>query len=211
MEIKILGTGCANCERTANVIERVAAMQGAKINLIKVTAIEDIMQYGVATTPAVVIDGVVVHSGGVPSAEMVKAWIISPETGKEAVSCCSGGNCAVAPEGEKTETEASACCSGSKTEKTNQVTANSCSTGTCGTDVGAKNGMGVGALINLMAGSMIVLGLVLAHLSGTVDMTSASWLWLPAFVGLNLIQFAFTGFCPAKRIFEKMGVKQSCC
>ncbi len=67
------------------------------------------------------------------------------------------------------------------------------------------------ALINLMAGSMILLGFVLAHLSGQVDMLSVSWLWLPAFVGLNLIQFAFSGFCPAKSFFEKLGVKKSCC
>ena len=190
MEIKVLGTGCANCKNTYALIERSAKDAGVSIRLVKVEAIEEIMQYGVVTTPAVVIDGVVVHSGGVPSTHSVRKWLTEGK-GAES-SCCSGG----------------ACC---EPEAAKPVASSSCSSGTCGTDVGAINGMGVGALINLMAGSMVLLGLLLAHLSGTVDITSLSWLWLPAFVGLNLIQFAFTGFCPAKRIFEKMGVKQSCC
>ena len=184
LEIKVLGTGCANCKNTFALIERTAKDLGVTIALAKVEAIEEIMQYGVATTPAVVIDGVVVHSGGVPSTHTVRKWLTSETAG----ACCSGGQCC----SEEKPVEAP------KTES-------SCSTGTCGTDVGAKNGMGVGALINLMAGSMILLGFVLAHLSGQVDMLSMSWLWLPAFVGLNLIQFAFTGFCPAKSFFEKIG------
>jgi len=188
LEIKVLGTGCANCKNTFALIERTAKDLGVTIALAKVEAIEEIMQYGVATTPAVVIDGVVVHSGGVPSTHTVRKWLTSDTAG----ACCAGGNCATAV------TDATAA-------------AASCSTGTCGTDVGASNGMGVGALINLMAGSMILLGFVLAHTSGQVDMLSVSWLWLPAFVGLNLIQFAFTGFCPAKSFFEKLGVKKSCC
>lgn len=190
MDIKVLGTGCANCKNTYALIERTAKDMGVSIQLVKIESVEDIMQYGVASTPAVVIGEVVVHSGGVPSTAKVRGWF-SANT-ETSASCCSGGNCT--PE----TTEA-------------PKAASSCSTGACGTDVGAKNGMGVGALINLMAGSMILLGFVLAQVTGQVDMLSVSWLWLPAFVGLNLIQFAFTGFCPAKRVFEKLGVKKSCC
>jgi hypothetical protein len=121
----------------------------------------------------------------------VRAWF--SESPEKATECCAAGKC-----------DASA------TEAPVAVTS-SCASGSCSTDVGAKNGMGVGALINLMAGSMILLGFVLAHVTGQVDMLSISWLWLPAFVGLNLIQFAFTGFCPAKNVFEKLGFKKSCC
>ncbi len=192
MEIKVLGTGCANCKNTTALIERTAKDLGVAINLVKVEAIEEIMQYGIATTPAVVINGVVVHSGSMPSTHTVRQWL-SKQQHDATASCCSGGRCATESPAPKNEPETH------------------CSTGVCASDVGAKNGMGVGALINLMSGSMILLGLVLAHLSGTADMTSLSWLWLPAFVGLNLIQFAFTGFCPAKRILENMGVKKSCC
>lgn len=192
MEIKVLGTGCANCKNTYAVIERTAKDMSVAVSLIKVEAVEDIMQYGVASTPAVVINGVVVHSGGVPSSHTVRKWLAEEKSTDTQSSCCSGG----------------ACC---EPEPTQPVAASSCSTGSCSTDVGAKNGMGVGALINLMAGSMILLGFVLAHITGQVDMLSMTWLWLPAFVGLNLIQFAFTGFCPAKNVFEKLGFKKSCC
>lgn len=191
MEVKVLGTGCANCKSTYELIDRTVKDMNLVIQLIKVEAVEDIMQYGVASTPAVVIDGNVVHSGGVPSTANVRAWF--SESPEKATECCAAGKC-----------DASA------TEAPVAVTS-SCASGSCSTDVGAKNGMGVGALINLMAGSMILLGFVLAHVTGQVDMLSLSWLWLPAFVGLNLIQFAFTGFCPAKNVFEKLGFKKSCC
>lgn len=189
MEVKVLGTGCANCKNTYALIERTAKDMDVLVSVVKVEAVEDIMQYGVASTPAVVINGVVVHSGGVPSTHKVREWLSQEKA--TASACCSGGGCA--------------------TEKPTSAPASSCSTGTCSTDVGAKNGMAVGALINLMAGSMILVGFVLAHITGQVDMLSMSWLWLPAFVGLNLIQFAFTGFCPAKNVFEKLGFKKSCC
>lgn len=190
MEIKVLGTGCTNCKNTYALIERTAKDLGVAVSLVKVEAVEDIMQYGVASTPAVVVNGVVVHSGGVPSSHSVRQWLMEGKS--ESAACCASGGCC---EPESTQTPATS----------------NCSTGTCGADVGAKNGMGVGALINLMAGSMILVGFVLAHITGQVDMLSMSWLWLPAFVGLNLIQFAFTGFCPAKNVFEKLGFKKSCC
>jgi hypothetical protein len=64
-----------------------------------------------------------------------------------------------------------------------------------------------------MAGFMILLSLSLAHFMGQVDMTALSWLWLTAFVGLNLLQSGFTGFCPPEGLLRKMGVKEggSCC
>jgi len=192
MEIKVLGTGCTNCKNTYALIERAAKDMGVAVSLVKVEAVEEIMQYGVASTPAVMINGVVVHSGGVPSSHTVRKWIAEEQVTDTQSTCCSGGTCG-------------------ESETTQPSTASRCSTGSCGSDVGAKKGMGVGALINLMAGSMILLGFVLAHVTGQVDMLSVSWLWLPAFVGLNLIQFAFTGFCPAKQVFEKLGFKKSCC
>ncbi len=54
------------------------------------------------------------------------------------------------------------------------------------------------------AGFMVMLSVLLAV---TV---SINWLWLTGFVGLNLFQSAFTGFCPAAKIFQKLGFKPSC-
>lgn len=59
-------------------------------------------------------------------------------------------------------------------------------------------------LIFAFAGIMILLSLVLTHFV-------SPWFWLlTAFVGLNLLQSAFTGFCPAAMIFKKLGVRAGC-
>ncbi|MCU0974888.1 MAG: DUF2892 domain-containing protein [Steroidobacteraceae bacterium] len=55
-----------------------------------------------------------------------------------------------------------------------------------------------------MAGTMILLSLLLAHF------LSPMWLWLTAFVGANLLQSSFTGFCPAAIVFRKFGLKAGC-
>ncbi len=74
---KVLGSGCANCVNTANLIEKVAAEQGIKVEVEKVTDMETIMNYGVMTTPAVLMDEEVVHAGSVPKAEQVQSWLSS--------------------------------------------------------------------------------------------------------------------------------------
>ncbi|MCS7091435.1 MAG: DUF2892 domain-containing protein [Verrucomicrobiota bacterium] len=55
-------------------------------------------------------------------------------------------------------------------------------------------------IIRRFAGSFILLSLLLAHYH------SRYWLWLTAFVGLNLLQSSFTGFCPLERILQRCGV-----
>ena len=72
--VKILGTGCANCRNTQALVEQVAHAKGATITLEKVEALPAIIAHGVMSTPGVVIDGVVVHAGGVPSREKVEGW-----------------------------------------------------------------------------------------------------------------------------------------
>lgn len=62
--------------------------------------------------------------------------------------------------------------------------------------------------VRILAGTMVLISISLAH------WVSPWWLLLAAFVGLNLIQSAFTGFCPAEMIFRKMGIGKagtSCC
>jgi small redox-active disulfide protein 2 len=73
--IKVLGSGCRNCEITANAITHAAKEAGVKIELEKVTDIAEIMSFGVMSTPAVVVDGTVVHSGGIPGPDLVRAWV----------------------------------------------------------------------------------------------------------------------------------------
>lgn len=54
--------------------------------------------------------------------------------------------------------------------------------------------------IRILAGAMILFSLALAH------WVNPQWLWLAAFVGANLIQSAFTSFCPAEKILLKLGI-----
>lgn len=75
MDIKVLGTGCANCRNTIALIEQVAREKGVPVTLGKVEDLRQIMGYGVMSTPGVVIDGRVVHAGGVPSRGQVEQWL----------------------------------------------------------------------------------------------------------------------------------------
>ena len=61
--------------------------------------------------------------------------------------------------------------------------------------------------IRALAGTMILVSLGLAHY------VHPNWIWLTVFVGANLFQSAFTGFCPAETILKKLGVGkgQKCC
>ena len=73
--IKVLGTGCANCKATVKLIEDAAQARGMAVAVEKVENIADIMAYGVMSTPGVVIDGKVVHAGGVPDRKKVEGWL----------------------------------------------------------------------------------------------------------------------------------------
>lgn len=73
-DFKVLGTGCANCKNTVKLIEDVAKEKGAEITLEKVEDIQKIMSYSIMATPGVVVDGQVVHAGGVPARSKVESW-----------------------------------------------------------------------------------------------------------------------------------------
>ena len=70
--------------------------------------------------------------------------------------------------------------------------------------------MTVERIVRIIAGLFIMLSLVLAHFSGSVDMTQLSWLWFTAFVGLNLFQSGITRFCPMDIMLKKAGAKSGC-
>lgn len=74
-DVKILGTGCANCRNTVALVEAVAREKGVEIAIEKVEDLQTIMSYGVMSTPSVVIDGAVVHAGGVPSRSKAEGWL----------------------------------------------------------------------------------------------------------------------------------------
>ena len=72
--VKVLGTGCANCQNTLKLVAEVAMAKGVEIEIEKVEDLQKIMSYGVMSTPGVVVDGKVVHAGGVPARSKVEGW-----------------------------------------------------------------------------------------------------------------------------------------
>ncbi len=73
-EIKVLGTGCPKCKMTMKIVSQAAEKSGFSGSIEKIEDLSSILLYGVMTTPAVVIDGRVVFSGGVPSLDEAEAW-----------------------------------------------------------------------------------------------------------------------------------------
>lgn len=87
MKVEVLGTGCANCRRTVQLVEATARAQGVAIELEKVKDIGKIMTYGVMATPAVVVDGIVVHAGGIPTGDKIAGWLTQATASPR---CCGG-------------------------------------------------------------------------------------------------------------------------
>ena len=75
MKIEVLGTGCKKCVNTAGMVRETALEMGIQAEVEHVTHPQALLEQGVMSTPAVVIDGKVVHSGSVPTKETVEAWL----------------------------------------------------------------------------------------------------------------------------------------
>lgn len=91
MRVEILGTGCANCRNTTALIEQVARERALTIDLVKVEDLPTIIRYGVMSTPGVVIDGKIVHAGGVPQRAKVEQWLTGAASTPASAStgrCC---------------------------------------------------------------------------------------------------------------------------
>ncbi len=75
MKIEVLGMGCSNCNKLYQTALQAVKQSGKEIELEKVEDIQKIMSYGVLSTPALVIDGVVKVAGKIPKVEQIKEWI----------------------------------------------------------------------------------------------------------------------------------------
>ena len=73
--VKVLGSGCSRCVKTAEMIKAEADKLGVEIEVEKVTDYAAIASYGIAATPGVVIDDKVVHAGGLPKEADVQGWL----------------------------------------------------------------------------------------------------------------------------------------
>ncbi len=74
-DVKILGPGCKRCDATVDLMKAEAAKLGVQIKVEKVTDYAEIARFGIASTPGVVVDGKVVHAGGLPKPEAIGTWL----------------------------------------------------------------------------------------------------------------------------------------
>ena len=73
--IEVLGPGCQKCQYTEKVVREVVTTAGLDAEIRHVTDYGEIASRGVLSTPGLVIDGVVVLAGRVPTREQVAAWL----------------------------------------------------------------------------------------------------------------------------------------
>lgn len=74
-DVKVLGPGCKRCDAAVQMVKDAAAAAGVEVAVSKVTDYAEIAGYGIASTPGIVVDGKVVHAGGLPKAEDLARWI----------------------------------------------------------------------------------------------------------------------------------------
>lgn len=74
-KIKILGKGCANCQRLEAMVKKVVEDKGIEAQIEKVTDMGEILQYAILSTPGLVVNGIVVSSGRIPSEAEISTWL----------------------------------------------------------------------------------------------------------------------------------------
>ena len=75
LDIKVLGPGCANCTNLEKLCRDVVTGLAIDAEVEKVTDYREIMSYGIMNTPALVINGKVIHSGKLPTRTTLSHWI----------------------------------------------------------------------------------------------------------------------------------------
>ncbi len=77
MNIKVLGAGCANCQKVEALVKEVVAELGVSAEIEKVTDYQEMMSYGIMATPGLVIDGEVKSAGRIPAKVEVTQWVVT--------------------------------------------------------------------------------------------------------------------------------------
>ncbi|MHB1134190.1 MAG: thioredoxin family protein [Chloroflexota bacterium] len=75
MDIKVLGSGCANCKRLEALVREVVGELGAPAQVEKVTDFKEIASYGILATPGLVVGGEVKSAGRIPNKAEITSWV----------------------------------------------------------------------------------------------------------------------------------------
>ncbi len=75
LNIKVLGSGCANCKRVEQIVRKIITDMGIEAEVVKVTEYADIMAYNVMSTPGLVINEKIVSTGRIPAPAEVTTWL----------------------------------------------------------------------------------------------------------------------------------------
>jgi len=75
MKIEILGMGCPKCKQLEANAKKALAEAGKKADIMKITDINKIVEYGIMSTPAIAINGRVKASGRIPDVKEIKTWL----------------------------------------------------------------------------------------------------------------------------------------
>ncbi len=80
LQIKILGSGCANCKKLEAVAREAARTAGLEAEFIKVTDMQAILAYDLLSTPGLVVNDKLVSSGRIPTQAEVQRWLAAVAT-----------------------------------------------------------------------------------------------------------------------------------
>ncbi len=75
LNVKVLGSGCANCKRLEATVRKVVEARGLQAEIEKVTDYAEIMKWPILSTPGLVVNNKLVAAGRIPSESEIAAWL----------------------------------------------------------------------------------------------------------------------------------------